>query len=126
VKIGEAEVRLEGWEFARPTGYAGDGEWVLVEVRVGEWRRVDPCLTIGEARELGEWLAAPAGELSFLEPNLRFVAGDGWIELQLAAECRPPGAMAGRVRARAEGRLAAERLAEEWAGELERLPARGW
>lgn len=66
-------------------------------------------------------LAAPAGEMAFLESNLRFVAGDGWIELQLAAECRPPGALPGRVRVRAEGRLAAE-----WALELERLAARGW
>lgn len=80
-------LRVCGWEFAERRGR---DEWLRIALTVGTWRVVDPALQFSEARELGEWLANPVDEISFLEPNLRFYVSDGVVILALAAECRPP------------------------------------
>jgi hypothetical protein len=74
------ELVLRGYREAPDEYY-----FLTVEARVehplGSWSFRDPCLTPAEAFSLAAWLeslnrgAAAQPELSFIEPNLRFVVG---------------------------------------------------
>jgi hypothetical protein len=140
------------WQFPPGTG-AWDDQWVIISgtVDLGDrsWSFTDPCLLIGEARELATWLhKAARGEveprnaadhdgepsLSFVEPKLGFSitsCGDDELDLLIifATRAAPPwlrddpkcDQYAVEVRLQPSQLLSA---ADAWTQELNALPSR--
>ena len=144
------------WQFPPDAG-EGDDAWLIIGGHVDsgdeQWSFVDPCLEIGEARELARWLRAsgegrvkPDAEygdhesepaLSFLEPALGFSvcgqdAEEVAVRVYLTAEAAPPWLREHdphRARRILSVRLRRDQLlvaAEDWDRELNALPARPW
>jgi hypothetical protein len=144
------------WQFPPDAG-AWDDQWLIVSgtVDLGDrtWSFTDPCLLVGEARELAAWLREVAtgqvepdeiatdhdGEpsLSFMEPPLGFSvsARDGEefvVRISFAAEAAPPwlhnddpnsAQYPVELRLRSDQLLAA---ADTWVRELDALPTRSF
>jgi hypothetical protein len=118
-----------------------------------KWSFSDPCLEMGEARELARWLRdagkgrikpdpdhgdhEPEPALSFLEPALGFsVCGQNEEEVAIrvffTAEAAPPSLREHdphRARQILSVRLRRDQLlvaAEDWSRELNALPLRPW
>ncbi len=119
----EFELRPVAYQFPGEQRNEWDANWLVMYLRVDGFACTDPFLLTTEARELGEWLAAPVEDIRFTEPNLTMEAAagpDGSVALciRLAAECRPPGGAGAVIRmtiAREELRAAGEGFLEELA-----------
>ncbi len=139
------------WQFPPDAG-AWDDQWLVISgtVDLGDrtWSFTDPCLLIGEARELATWLRQVAsgqigpdrgGEpsLAFMEPALGFstTARDGdelVVGIHFTAEAAPPwlrddnphsAQYTVELPLRVGEILAA---ADTWTGELDALPSRSF
>jgi hypothetical protein len=99
------EVEILGYEFPSAALDGWDSEWLRISGRAqcpqGEWKFVDPCITTFELAALASWLRGiPAGlagrELSFTEPNIRFVHAEETegriLFVYLSQEASPPWA----------------------------------
>jgi len=148
-------LRVGGYQFPAGTGELDD-QWLMITGRISlsgrSWAFADPCLMLGEARELARWLHAaaagrvlpqqlPAGpdaewapELSFIEPVLAFTLGSGSsglvLRVNVSLEAAPPWA---RNDERAPWghpvdlwltTAELEQAANEWSQELRDLPLR--
>ena len=134
------------WQFPPGTG-AWDDQWLIVSgtVDLGDrtWSFEDPCLLVGEARELATWLhEVAAGQdggssLSFPEPVLGLSvtapAGDEVVvRIRFTAEAAPPWLRDDdphSVEHAVEVRLRADQLrgaADAWVRELDALPGRSF
>ncbi len=100
---GNLTIELDGFAYGAPRAGCPYDEldWIMVRVCMAEhehertFDRRDPCLTVGDAICLVDWLYAVAADveitsrLHFMEPNLAFESRDGVLIVTLAAECTP-------------------------------------
>ena len=124
----EFELRPVAYQFPAEQRNEWDANWLVMYLRVGGFACTDPFLLTAEARELGEWLAAPEGDLRFTEPNLTLEATEGAgggvdLCIRLAAECRPPGGEGAVIRM-AISREDLRAAGEGFLGELAAFPVR--
>lgn len=154
------ELEVVGYQFPDyrpPRGQSfdeWDANWLQVRGRIASpeisWSFLDPCLTTGEARELGEWLTRAAlGELDpatdpglggrgagfFVEPNLSVriesatTAGVSLVWSFSQESTRPGAPESERFGDGTEVRVTVEpetlsRAAQGWKDDLRRFPAR--
>jgi hypothetical protein len=98
------QLAIVGYEFPDLEGAPYDSNWLIIsgrgEADRGVWQFRVPCLLTAEVTDLTDWFEARANEagldseIGFIEPNLNFTWRDRALRIELAAESRPPWALA--------------------------------
>ncbi|MES4902436.1 MULTISPECIES: hypothetical protein [unclassified Streptomyces] len=99
------ELRPLRYQFPAVSGDWYDDNWLDVQGEIttpeGSWSFIDPCLLVDEAHAVSTWLrtaatAAPAPDLSFIEPVLSFGRSDRHddgtlaVTIHFSHEAAPP------------------------------------